>query len=196
MINWYFAYKNTARQMARDVLSNQDLVVLDFESTGLDTADSGIVQVSIIDNIGKPLVSTILDPEREISSGATKAHGITEDDVVGKPTFRDIYTLLYISLAGRSWVTYNSIFDTRLLASTCEQYGLAYPQPRVIYDAMLIASFYAGNFDTLSNVFKYPKLSSLKQLAKVNIDLAHDALYDCKMTLAFLKKIASESNDV
>lgn len=195
MIKWYRAYRNTAREMARAVLANKDLVVLDFESTGLNTAVAGIVQVSIIDITGKPLVSAIINPEKAISAGAAKAHGLTEADIIGKPTFPDIYKLVYASLAGNSWLTYNSVFDTRLLASTCEWYGLELPQPRVIYDALPIASFYAGNFDTMQNSFRYPKLSSLQQLSKIDIDLAHDALYDCRMTLAFIKKLASEEND-
>ena len=56
-----------------------------------------------------------LDPEREIDVGATEVHGMTWDDLSGKPKFGDIAAEFLDFARGAEWVIHNAPFDVAFL---------------------------------------------------------------------------------
>jgi len=100
---------------ARDALADPRTVILDTETTGLeDTAR--IVEVSVIDATGKPLVDTLLRPGYElIPRGATAIHGIDDAMVSDAPTFSETLATLTAALKGRRVLIYNRVFDVKRL---------------------------------------------------------------------------------
>ena len=68
-----------------------DLIVLDFETTGLDAAQDEVLQVSMVNGEGTVLMNEYCAPERVTKWGAAqKINGITADMVARKPPFRTL----------------------------------------------------------------------------------------------------------
>lgn len=95
------------------------LVVFDLETTGLDIAVDSIIQVAYV----KILVdgteqrdSFLINPSKPIPQAVTQLTGISDADVVGKPTFRQLVAKLYDIFDGCDLAGFNSNhFDVPML---------------------------------------------------------------------------------
>ncbi len=88
------------------------IVYLDTETTGLSAANGdAIVEIAIVDHRGRPLVDTLIDPQRPIPWAATRVHGIRDDMVRGKPTLKQILPLVRNAIRDNELVIYNASFD-------------------------------------------------------------------------------------
>lgn len=92
------------------------LVFLDTETTGLDPRlGHRIIEVAAVEAIGRELTGsqlhTYLDPEREIDAGATAVHGLSWDDLRGKPKFAAVAEDLLTFMSGARVVIHNASFD-------------------------------------------------------------------------------------
>lgn len=87
---------------------------LDTETTGLRSSRGDrIVEVAIVENCGKVLLNSLIDPQRAIPAEASAIHGITTRMVQGKPTLRAIMPVIRELISGRPLVIYNAAFDIR-----------------------------------------------------------------------------------
>lgn len=93
-------------------------VVVDIETTGLGLGHR-IVEIGCVEMIGRKLTGRIfhdyINPEREIDSGATAVHGITDELVADEPKFRDIATEFVDLVRGAELVLHNAEFDLTYL---------------------------------------------------------------------------------
>lgn len=88
-------------------------IYLDTETTGLSpNSGAAIVEVAIVDEMGRTLVNTLVDPLVAIPWEATNVHGITNQMVKGKPTLADIMPEIRQVISSEVVVIYNSSFDT------------------------------------------------------------------------------------
>lgn len=92
------------------------LVFLDTETTGLDPRlGHRIIEVAAVEAIGREVTGNQLhwhlDPEREIDAGATAVHGLSWDDLRGKPKFAAIADDLLKFMSGARVVIHNAAFD-------------------------------------------------------------------------------------
>jgi DNA polymerase-3 subunit epsilon len=98
------------------------LVFLDLEGTGVNPQLDRIVQVGVLKLKPSGDVTTwcsLVNPEVPIPPGATKVHGITDQDVAEAPTFRVIAPALADGLDACDLVAFNGRrYDLELLA--CE----------------------------------------------------------------------------
>jgi len=96
------------------------IVFFDLETTGINVSSDRIVELSLlkISPNGKEQWMTIrINPEMPIPPKATEIHGISDEDVAGEPTFREVAKTLAHFLGGCDLAGYNSIkFDIPLLA--------------------------------------------------------------------------------
>jgi DNA polymerase-3 subunit epsilon len=160
---------------------DRPLVVFDLETTGIDLVADRIVQVAMIrlePDGSRRVLETLVDPQRPIPAEATAVHGITDDDVRGKPTVRDLLPELERILAGADLAGYNSIsFDQPMLQEELSRAGsqLDLGEARHV-DAMVI--------------FKRKERRDLTAALKFYCDRdlvdAHSALADAEATLAIL----------
>ena len=100
--------------------ARERLVFLDTETTGLDPRlGHRIIEVAAIEAVGRELTGNqlhcYLDPEREIDAGATAVHGLSWDDLRGKPKFASIADELLKFMAGARVVIHNAAFDVSFL---------------------------------------------------------------------------------
>jgi DNA polymerase-3 subunit epsilon len=72
-------------------LLEQDIVVLDLETTGLDPAGDAILSIGAV-RIARGQIArdgffyALVDPGRSIPPASTRIHGLTDRDVAGRPT--------------------------------------------------------------------------------------------------------------
>jgi len=96
------------------------LLILDTETTGLDaTLGHRIIELAAVEIIHRRPTGRHLhmyfDPDREIDAGATDVHGLTWDDLKGKPKFRDAVPELLDFVGGAQWIIHNAPFDLGFL---------------------------------------------------------------------------------
>ena len=90
-------------------------VYLDTETTGV-TDDDEIVEITIIDDNGKPLINTLVKPVYHSSwPGAERVHGISPIEVRHAPTQSQISDDIRKIVKGAQVVIYNSPFDSKFL---------------------------------------------------------------------------------
>ena len=157
-----------------------DLIVLDFETTGLDATQDEVLQVSMINGDGAVLMNEYCAPERVTKwSAAQKINGITTDMVAGKPPFRTLLPQALALLAGaKAVVAYNDEFEKSFLAA----YGVDVTQLHWGEDPMLLFAKATGG----------PRRTLVTAAAFFGYQFAaHDALADTKATLVLYRKLAN-----
>lgn len=96
------------------------IAFLDIETTGINVSTDRIVEISVLKispNGREEWLSTRINPGMPIPQKSTAIHGITDQDVAGSPTFKDIAKNLSAFLEGTDLAGYNAIkFDIPVLA--------------------------------------------------------------------------------
>jgi DNA polymerase-3 subunit epsilon len=94
------------------------LVAIDTETTGRDPALDRVVEIACVTWEAGQVVrrrTWLVNPERPIPKEAFEVHGISDDDVKDKPTFREIADELLKELEGAVPVAYNAEYDRKVL---------------------------------------------------------------------------------
>ena len=96
------------------------IVILDTESTGINTKKDRLVELAALRYdlaAGTVLESLhlLVNPQRQIPAAATKVHGITNAHVADAPTFDQVADAIVEFVAGSKVVIHNARFDVGLL---------------------------------------------------------------------------------
>ena len=158
----------------------QRSVLFDTETTGLDpAAGDRIIEIAAIELIrdlptGK-IFHRLIDPQRDIPEDATRIHGFTRNDLLGKPHFADIADEFLAFIGDSPLVAHNAPFDFGFV--NAELFRLALPplDPARMIDTLALAK---ARFPGMPN--------SLNALCgRFAIDLSerttHNALLDCRL---------------
>lgn len=163
-------------------------IVLDTETTGLDYLLSDriieIGAVELIDNhiIGKEF-QVFINPGKELTKDSINIHGITNQDLEGKPSFQAIYKPFVNFIGDSTIIAHNAEFDRRIINLELSILGYpTLPQERFIDSLFLAKILFKGervsldylcekfNIDTSSRV-KHGALIDSKLLAKLYIEM-------------------------
>lgn len=167
-----------------DVIKSGDFLILDSETTGVDS-NAEMIQLAIINSKGFPLLNTLIRPMSPIPPRATEIHGIT--DAMVQEAKRFPYTEIAGLLNGKQIIIYNADFDRAMLYRSMKA---AYPQ--VYIDWAKLAHFHCamtefariyGDWDQRRKSYRWKKLSAACEYYHIPVEGAHDALADCQMTL-------------
>lgn len=125
----YYAYRNANRKTEpkQDGLPAR-FVVLDTETTGLDPNSERIVEIAILTYMNGDLVETyetLINPGKPMPPIATSVNGITDDMLIGKPSFFEVAEAIKSRIDGVLIVGYNIDFDIRFLTASFARQGLA-----------------------------------------------------------------------
>ena len=119
----------------------QDWLVIDTETTGLDPEHDRIVELAAVPfRAGQPLErrGMLLDPGIPIPEEASAVHGITDERVRGKPSLGDVAPrFLEMVRAAPVLVAYNWPFDDGMLRATCPGWEEA-TQGKTLLDPLVI----------------------------------------------------------
>ncbi|MEO8137900.1 MAG: DNA polymerase III subunit epsilon [Betaproteobacteria bacterium] len=104
-------------------------IVLDTETTGLDPRlGHRVIEIGGVELVNRRLTNrhfhTFLDPEREIDPEATKVHGMTWEDLKGKPRFADRVAQFIEFIKDAELVIHNAAFDVGFLDAELAMSGL------------------------------------------------------------------------
>jgi DNA polymerase-3 subunit epsilon len=159
---------------------SQISILFDTETTGLDplTGDR-IIEIAAIELVrdlptGKTF-HRLLDPERDIPEEATRVHGFSRSDLVGKPRFADIVDDFLAFIAGHPLVAHNAPFDFGFVNAELLRLSLPPLEQTRMIDTLALAK---ARFPGMPN--------SLNALCtRFAIDLSarttHNALLDCRL---------------
>jgi DNA polymerase III subunit epsilon len=115
-------------------------LLLDTETTGLDPRlGHRIIEIAAVEVVNRRLsgrdLHFRLDPDRDIDAAATEVHGMTRDDLRGKPRFADIAAEFVDFARGAEWIIHNAPFD---LAFFDAEFGLCgLPKSGAIYGSLI-----------------------------------------------------------
>lgn len=104
------------------------LVIFDLETTGLDMVNDRVIQLSYIKVYpdGKEIRGDMLiNPEKHIPEVVVQLTGISDADVEGKPTFKQVAAKLNEEFSGCDFAGFNSnFFDIPMLAEEFLRAGI------------------------------------------------------------------------
>jgi DNA polymerase-3 subunit epsilon len=105
-------------------------LLLDTETTGLDPKQGHrIIEIAAVELVNRRLTGRHLhyrlDPERDIDFAATEVHGMTREDLRGKPRFADIAGEFVEFARGAEWIIHNAPFDVAFFDYEFDLAGLA-----------------------------------------------------------------------
>jgi DNA polymerase-3 subunit epsilon len=155
-------------------------VLFDTETTGLDPLNGDrVIEVAALELINELPTGrhfhALIDPERDIPAEASRIHGMTAEDLVGKPVFAAVAAELAAFFGDSKLIAHNAPFDFGFLDMEFGRAGL----PRLARDRMI---------DTLTLAkTRFPGMpNSLDALCRrFAIDLSarttHNALLDCRL---------------
>ena len=158
----------------------QRSVVFDTETTGLDPVGGDrVIEVACIE-LYRDLPTgvtfhALIDPERDVPEDATRVHGLTRADLVGKPRFAEVADALLAFLGDSPLIAHNAAFDFGFLNAEFARLDRRRLDPERMVDTLVMAK---TRFPGLPN--------SLDALCRrFGIDLSertsHNALLDCRL---------------
>ncbi len=181
-----------ASKWARKLLSRNDWVVLDTETTGDNFALDEIVQIAIISPDGNSLLNTLVKPTISIPTKAVNFHGITDETVAFAPLFSEVYLQIQKIIEGKQVIIYGKFFDTKFLDHCCKIYQLPSLWIKVegnkISNAICLMHWYSqwcgewNGSDPKRGAYKWQPLGG-----------RHSALEDCQQVLHLLRKMAENN---
>lgn len=156
---------------------------LDTETTGLNAPEDMIVEISIIDDLGDIVISTLVNPKRSIPEKATSIHGITNEMVKDAPVFEDIWDEIQKQLKDSHLVIYNAEFDRKFFPDNLEC-------AKKISCCMLAYAEYNGQWDDSRGIYRWHKLLNAAKWAEFEWPgVAHRALSDSLACRAVWQKL-------
>lgn len=165
-----------------------DVVVLDFETTGLSPERSEIIQIGAIKFEKAKMVDQFARyarASRPIPAKITQITGITDETIKDAPALEKSLHELRDFIGDYPIVAHNASFDLKFLLTNYQRYDISYPSLTVI-DTLTLARKYIRQTPN-------HKLTTLKEFLRMEAQ-SHDAIEDCKVTgqLYYYCKIINE----
>ncbi|MBP5726270.1 MAG: PHP domain-containing protein, partial [Clostridia bacterium] len=165
------------------------IVVLDFESTGLNTGKARIIEIGAVKLEGGTVIDSfemLVDPGEPLSPEITNITGINEVMLQGQPKAEEALPKLMDFIGDLPIAAHNAHFDASLLKAELKRLGRSLDVPVM---------------DTLSYARKlYPDLKSFrlgalcKQLG-VSLKNAHRAVHDATATAHCLQRMFEDARE-
>jgi DNA polymerase-3 subunit epsilon len=168
--------------MTKNILKlTKPIAFFDLETTGVDVAKDRIVEIAVLKVYpggDKEMKTKIVNPEIPIPKEISAIHGITNEMVKDKPTFKEIATELYQFIEGCDLAGYNSNkFDIPLLAEEFLRAEIDFDiSKRRLIDVQTI--FHKMEKRTLSAAYKF--------YCNKDLENAHSAGADTEATFEIL----------
>ena len=163
------------------------VVVLDFESTGLNTGSARIIEIGAVKLCEGTITDRfeqLVDPGEPLPAKVAELTGITDAQLKGQPVAAEILPKLMDFIGDAAIAAHNASFDASLLRTELKRIGRSFDNPVL---------------DTLTYARKlYPEMKSFKLHAVckhlgVSLRNAHRAVHDATATAGCLKRMFEET---
>ena len=178
-------------EWARAIVTTHDVVFLDTETTGFGPGTE-IVDIAVVGVDGDILLDTLVKPYQPIPDGASRIHGIYDDQVQNAPPWKKVYPRLVKVLAMNTVVIYNADYDTDVIRECCGRDGLQ--APLALWDcAMKSYSAFIGERSTHSRGgYRWFKLDQAARSCGI-VPGTHRALADAEACRQVVHWMANSS---
>lgn len=164
------------------VLLDNDFVVFDLETTGLDASSCEIIEIGACKVHNGKITETfscLIKPKTPIPSEITKLTGITNDMVKNCYSINEVLQDFYKFSRGSVLVAYNISFDYRFIYLAGNAQGYVFDNKQI--DCMVLAQ-------TKLRGLKNYKLKTVVEKLNISLEGAHRAVNDATATAeAFIK---------
>jgi len=110
-------------------------VIVDVETTGISVQRGGrVIEVGAVALVGNEIVTefdTLIDTDAEISYGAYRVHGISQDMICGMPQPEDVWGSFLEFVGDSLLVAHNAPFDSSFIRREMALLGIGLPNPWV-----------------------------------------------------------------
>lgn len=156
-------------------VDSKRFVVFDLETTGLDYATHDVVEIGAVRVENGEITaeySTLINPSIPIPADATAVNKITNAMLQGQPKIYEALPEFLTFVGDDVLAAHNVRFDYSFLSNACM--NSRFKVPEKYFDTMALTRYYpeAGS----------RKLTALAEAAGVEIETAHRALSDARMT--------------
>ena len=169
-------------------------LILDTETTGLNFSYDKIIEIGIVELIDDVLTQNYfheyINPEMDISLSAQKVHGISNEFLIGKPTFSDVANKLLHFIKDDEIIIHNAEFDTNFINKELQNCGLNIIKNPVIDTMRLAKKEFPGQAVNLDSLCKKLSVINTRQ------DF-HGALLDATLlSKVYLKLTTGRQEDL
>ncbi len=165
------------------------IVVLDFETTGLNTKEDRITEIGAVKLVDGKVVdsySELVNPERPLSQQIVKLTGITDQMLVNAPKASEILPDFLKFLDNCPIAAHNAKFDTGMLKSELARLNIEYKS--TVLDTLYMAQ-------RLYPEMPRYRLGALCRHLGVSLKNAHRAVHDAKATAECLAIMLRECRE-
>lgn len=153
---------------------NRPICFIDLETTGTDVATARIVEIAIIKQYphgGRDIKTRLVNPEITIPTDSSDVHGITDEKVKDKPTFKQLSKNLLEFIGDSDIAGYNSNrFDVPLLFNEFARAGIVFDyKSRYLVDVCNI--FKIEEQRTLTAAYKFYLDKTLEKAHTAEADI-------------------------
>jgi DNA polymerase-3 subunit epsilon len=176
----------------RKVVAAGEFVVLDTETTSLN---GEIVQIGILDNSSRIILNRLIRPSVEIGPEAEAIHGISNSLVANEPTFADLLDLIRPALSVAPVLSYNAVFDRKMLHHSAEAWGLEKIDWKTIQPWVCVMEAFAewyGEWNDYRQSYRWQSLTKAASSAGIAIAGHHGAIDDCRITLGVIHFLCAQ----
>jgi DNA polymerase III subunit epsilon len=175
---------------------DQDIVMVDVETTGRVASSDRIVELAIVRGRKGEVVSRnawLINPQRPIPAEVTAVHGITDADVEDKPTFANVCHEILAALQGAIPAAYNASFDRGFVHAEVASLPTIEGSlpPALMKDVEWIDPLVWARH--IQATARSRALGDVAARLSVELDHAHRATADAEAALKILYKFASDS---
>lgn len=169
-------------------IPQEKVFVIDTETTGLDRQNDEMVQLSIVDGLGRTVLNAYLKPEhRRQWKKAEQIHGISPSDVESCPHYSEIKPHVEQILAdARMIVGYNLPFDLAFLRDTKIR------ENTIMFDVMREFAPIKGEWLEWKKDYKWIKLTECAAHYGIRNPAAHNSLHDAQTTLQCFYRLIND----
>ena len=102
----------------------KDYVTIDVETTGLDFNNDRIIEISAIKYVNNSEVdsfSYLVNPDMKISGTIIRITGITNEDLIDKPTIDEVLPKFVNFIEDYTLVAHNASYDFKMITAECNR---------------------------------------------------------------------------
>ena len=142
-------------------------LILDTETTGLNFNNDRVIEIGIVELIDNVLTQNYfheyINPEMDISLSAQKVHGISNEFLIGKPTFNNIVKKFLEFIKDDIIIIHNAEFDTNFINKELQNCGFSNIKNSVIDTIKIAKKEFPGQTVNLDSLCKKLDVKNTRQ---------------------------------
>ena len=143
------------------------ILILDTETTGLNFENDKIIEIGIVELVDNVLTQNYfheyINPEIEISLSAQKVHGISNEFLIGKPTFSNVVKKFLDFIKNDTIIIHNAEFDTNFINKELQNCGFSNIKNSVIDTIKIAKKEFPGQTVNLDSLCKKLDVKNTRQ---------------------------------